>query len=97
VSHTFTPGPWTAILDKRKSQTPMALVTTGADHLAIDCRKSGTNYTEDCANARLVAAAPDLLVALKTLLEEEVRDDDDPILIAAHKTARAAIAKAEGK
>ena len=46
---------------------------------------------EIIANARLIAAAPDLLLALKSLLDDQ-RDASLPVL----KLARAAIAKAEG-
>ena len=46
---------------------------------------------EIMANARLIAAAPDLLLALKSLLDDQ-RDASLPVL----KLARAAIAKAEG-
>lgn len=50
--------------------------------------------TEREANARLIAAAPDLLAALKTLCAayEACNGEDHP----AYKQARAAIAKAEG-
>jgi L-fucose mutarotase/ribose pyranase (RbsD/FucU family) len=47
------------------------------------------------ANARLIAAAPDLLEALKSMCEgfSALKDSDFPALA----KARAAIAKAEGK
>jgi len=48
------------------------------------------------ANARLIAAAPDLLEALKEMLS--VWEEDDPAYGAMHADkARAAIARAEGK
>ncbi len=55
------------------------------------------NQDIDHPDARLIAAAPELLEALKTLYAEEHRDDDDPILNEARNRARAAIAKAEGR
>ena len=46
------------------------------------------------ANARLIAAAPDLLDALENMIDacEHWEDQDDPVLVA----ARGAIAKAQG-
>lgn len=49
------------------------------------------------ADARLIAAAPDLLAALKELLDQAVDDVDDRRLSPAVEQARAAIAKAEGR
>ena len=49
------------------------------------------------ADARLIAAAPDLLEALKPFLEDDIYDGDHTReLVKAVKIARAAIAKAEG-
>jgi hypothetical protein len=49
------------------------------------------------ANARLIAAAPDLLTALVEIYDAEKLDDDDPILQDARLKARQAIAKAKGE
>jgi len=57
-------------------------VKRGTAHKAVDPERD--------ANARLIAAAPDLLAALKALVE---RDTDSPV----HMAAEAAIAKAEGR
>ena len=51
------------------------------------------------ANARLIAAAPDLIEALQAILSEvdaRFLDRQDPLLVQA-ENARAAIAKAEGR
>jgi hypothetical protein len=51
------------------------------------------------ANARLIAASPDLLEAAKSIIEwtnEEGRIDDKVLLIHIRNAARAALAKAEG-
>jgi hypothetical protein len=75
----------------------MALVYSGTsgEGIALDVTGSSQSYAEDCANARLIAAAPELLEACKRLLGcmnaagwEGAPDSD---------YARAAIAKAEGK
>jgi hypothetical protein len=52
--------------------------------------------TPACANARLIAAAPELLAALKSLLRE-VDEHHHGGALPAEDLARAAIAKAEGK
>lgn len=74
--------------------TVIALVVASGDAYFDEDRVSD--------NARLIAAAPDLLEALKKLLEE--KDDymrrnnlGDPMKESVSKIARAAIAKAEGR
>lgn len=80
MSHT--PGPWTANHN---------IVATTRGRLAIDCGMSGATDAEDCANARLVAAAPELLAALKALV------DVDEVTAGTYEMAESAIAKAEGR
>lgn len=67
---THSPGPWFALCNRPRSADCAALVSTkiGADtpsrmRMAIDVTHSGANYPEDCANAMLVAAAPEGLHA----------------------------------
>ena len=50
-----TPGPWRAMVNKPKARQPMALVATLDGDMSIDCTRSGQDYAEDCANARLIA------------------------------------------
>lgn len=102
-----TPGPWRAILDKPQTQkqTRMAMVATPEGRTSIDCTGSGATYAADCANARLIAAAPDLLEALKIALDiadEWIHDElSGTSLMAAEleklAPCRAALEKAEGK
>ena len=47
----------------------MALVCAGGD-MSIDCTRSGDTRAESNANARLIAAAPDLLAALEAMLDQ---------------------------
>lgn len=65
-----------------------------AGHLVVDCLPDGYALTiaqvMDSSSARLIAAAPDLLAALKGLVE---LGTDSP----RHLAAEAAIAKAERK
>lgn len=87
------PGPWELYPVTGKSgKNKLALRAYAGRHI---CDISIYD-DEDAADARLIAAAPELLAALKLLSAEEWRDDDDPILISAREQARAAIAKAEG-
>jgi hypothetical protein len=105
VLMAHSPGPWRLLVDppqmKRKR---MALVITPHGRLAIDCTHSGATYEEDVANARLIAAAPDLLEALKELFADykTLADSGDAGNWslegkAVGMLALAAIAKAEGE
>lgn len=84
----YTPGPWIAydfaadwwVANPEDDSGPMLRV--GSDH---DRRE---------ANARLIAAAPELLEALELLLREEERGTVCEI---DRQTARTAIAKATGE
>jgi hypothetical protein len=80
VKHT--PGPWTATLYDEDFHT----IETSAGVAVAE------GYNK--ADARLIAAAPDLLEALCNVLSY-VPHGDMPVTI--YDNARAAIAKAEGK
>ena len=94
-----TPGPWTAVDGGRYIQSSREHgVNTTTQHDLDICRLDYENNMlagERVANARLIAAAPDLLAALRTLVELEERGQPpgtDDIA-----TGRAAIAKAEAE
>jgi hypothetical protein len=78
---TFTPGPWTA--------------SGNGVHKGIRCVATTHNDDHRHADARLIAAAPELLAALRGLLDlaDESGRGHLPMLDA----ARAALAKAEGR
>ena len=90
---THTPGPWTAFQD------PMRRWTIGnVTHRICDMWGSSPAFftDEDAANARLIAAAPDTLAALKKLTAMLVNsglEGCDEIL----EQAEAAIDKATGQ
>ena len=88
-----TPGPW-AIQDFEGED--VAIVGAGDYFIARVQFSDEELEDENQANARPIAAAPDLLAALKALLPEGWDDgvmDHMPGVFA----ARSAIAKAEGK
>lgn len=93
--HTL--GPWTHYDDSVNPQHRHMIAAMGKTVAHIYC----TNGDEiaDKANARLIAAAPDLLEALMNSdsLLQALGTIDDPILQVARRLNRAAIAKAEGK
>ncbi len=60
-----SPEPWQVLNDRPLVRNRMALVSTPNAVRAIDFTGSGESFAQDCANARLGAAAHDLLKALK--------------------------------
>lgn len=91
-----TPGPWTAF-DNDDDGIRVIGVTSRKSDVA-HCRRgneypldSRRRHEEDFANARLMAAAPDLLAALKAVVAFTGAHGGPYV------KARAAIVKAEGK
>lgn len=101
-----TPGPWTALIEGESTWGSDSHSVVAGEHFAgvadvmIECEASThgedgvTHVTQEhgIANARLIAAAPDLLEALIAVLAYCVEDEGQPTVA----TARAAIAKATG-
>lgn len=89
-----TPGPWFHY-DDRSSTERHEIVAMGKTVARVYCTNGCE--AEDKANARLIAAAPDLLEACEAMLEEmqvwETEQGEHP----AATLARAAIAKAKGE
>jgi hypothetical protein len=103
MNNKHTPGPWIydetwgLIHDARKSaQGPHE---SAAEICAIHAGRTGKR-DESKANARLIAAAPELLAALQTMVEQAgcYMDDGEATKeeMNAMDAARAAIAKAKG-
>ena len=93
-----TPGPWKPYFDETygvlgpdKGRVAICMNLKGAHGLAG--RRHGD---EVAANARLIAAAPDLLEALNAMLTHMGMDEDDWNKVTFNQ-ARAAIAKATGE
>ena len=95
MSAKHTPGPW--LTDRNNVHTGQIATVyhcIGNDWIEIWTDKwleTGLGEGEQEANARLIAAAPDLLAALQSVLSNSL---DSQGLADAHKQARAAIAKA---
>jgi hypothetical protein len=81
-----TPGPWDV------ADTDDSLITKGRTKIAMTFEVEGDVW--GAANARLIAAAPELLFALKNLLA--VKNGEGGTAFDSDEIARAAIAKAEG-
>ncbi len=101
-----TPGPWSVFGDTKDQpgiegdDGTFSIIVYGEEDEADDCGVHGHTNEEMWANARLIAAAPDLLEALKMLKEDyynlAARVSIDGITgNLSVEMARAAIAKAE--
>ena len=88
TKHTHTSGPWNV------SGTFGTAITVGKNHTHI-AQATSTGIPNCEANARLIAAAPELLAALEMMLDFESLHTFDQIK--ARKAARTAIAKAKGE
>jgi hypothetical protein len=91
-----TPGPWEAIGNLVRS--PMDK-ESGSGVMLAECADRWflkVNSDEAKANARLIAAAPELLEALQNLLAVAGVRIDDPRIVQ-FDAARAAVAKATGE
>jgi hypothetical protein len=88
-----TPGPW-AVED---SIDGPIVYSEKTEVIISDCKNFavpfGSIHEQCSANARLIAAAPELLDALLAIAGDEVQRVNGDL----HKKARAAIAKARGE
>jgi hypothetical protein len=87
-----TPGPWVVYDDSNDGKTNRIEIAARGKTVA---RIYHSVPAEDLPNARLIAAAPELLAALKYIVN--VCSAIDPQGEEAHERANAAIAKAEMK
>lgn len=99
MSARHTLGPWKVSENKFWKTNPFSVTTRkcgihGVAVANLPARKT-VSENERRANAHLIAAAPELLEALKTLPQSLASTDDD--LNRWLEKARAAIAKAEGE
>jgi hypothetical protein len=97
MSSKHTPGPWTYSLNTGVVRSESNDLPKWSHHVICDLRRwshEGDTFIHP-GNARLIAAAPELLEALKEMLE--VWEEDHAYGATHADKARAAIAKAEGQ
>lgn len=88
-----TPGPWRFDLDfDVQSVTGYPIAHAKFPSRSNSIRQPGKKLEQE-ANARLIAAAPELLEALKNMINHVGHAPDDPLFNA----AKGVIAKAEGR
>lgn len=100
-THTHTPGPW-KVLEHARGRGRTCVSTTNESPIQaiicdIDVKSVKTGEAMRLSNARLIAAAPDLLAALVEMLEASERPVNERWFLNVRSHARAAIAKAEGQ
>jgi|HubBroStandDraft_4_1064222.scaffolds.fasta_scaffold01416_10 hypothetical protein len=88
-----TPGPWELRKHNYGNYRDAIGVFRVGSNTAIVDGVWGRNLTESDTNARLIAAAPDLLEALKLMLHTFGDSDDRSVI----ESAAAAMFKAEGR
>ena len=102
MSEKHTPGPW-VLSGKAKRQNGCSYFSGGivgsdnttvvvSSHYVGICGKKPANVS---ANARLIAAAPELLAALRRIAEV-CEAEGSPLALSVAKTARDAISKTTG-
>ena len=98
-----TPGPWYVLTQPRYNGLSIRFKTGDSDRpivpiAIVNGRYSGNHpYGSSDANARLIAAAPELLYALQAVLDDVQDIDNDSCLsVGVGRQVRAAIAKATG-
>ena len=96
-THTHTQGPWQIQFwndSSRPSRRDTPVITTGKDAIGelfnLWDEDGEDREAERLANARLIAAAPEMLEALQSLTHPMASDED-------LQNALAVIAKAEGR
>ena len=99
---SHTPGPW----HTNEGSHPSDQVFDAQGHIIADCKWTNHIHTIREANARLIAAAPELLEALHHALNDlesrqymlpvDADETERAILEAQHNIYSRAIAKAEG-
>lgn len=96
MSTQHTPGPWK--LDGAANTNDLDIIAPTGRITMLDCEISEVSEDVLTANARLIAAAPELLAALRAAEEwaEHIEDDESRVPVDVRLAMRAAIARATG-
>lgn len=92
----FTPGPWVADTDHKGMDAIRVHSDTPPRLVACVGNNEWTDYARHIADARLIAAAPDLYYALEQILDD-MGKDQFTCCPAAKEQGLAALAKARGE
>lgn len=101
MSGAWTPGPW-AVNPKAATNVEAGGRGVSACGGYFDNTSDGAYAVENEANARLIAAAPDMAEALRLFIHYDEATDDDGVQLMlnyadALSAAKAALAKARGE
>ena len=91
-----TPGPWTIGRFPQSDDRVYISGRTWQNFAEVCSHASGFDQPEAAANARLIAAAPELLAAVRAFVQWDEGNQSGRALNDAIRTARAALARAEG-
>ncbi len=95
-----SPGPWGVVRTRYKGDGILGVTIDGGKR-GFPIADLGELTGQDLADANLIAAAPDLLAALQSLMTESATldepDTDAEVIFKMREIARAAISKAEGR
>lgn len=97
---THTPGPWSISQSRGLYSGEARNLYTVSGACGTICTTPNPSVADNAANARLIAAAPELLDAMREMLRQfadHEQYDEDGYDTAAINKARAAIARATGE
>lgn len=92
----YTPGPWRVLAWECHAATTVVADVDGQQIVVAECSGHGRYADESLDDARLIAAAPELLEALQSIMKAIESRNYFAAETHAQNIARAAIAKATG-
>jgi hypothetical protein len=98
IPSAFTPGPW-EVVTNRYGEHVLVATDTDENIFLLDDTEAGHDHDVYTANARLIAAAPELYEAVRLFLAYDASDDAEGVQMmldynTALTAAKAAFAKA---
>jgi hypothetical protein len=93
-----TPGPWTFTMQEGYGKPQFTACFNSDNSKLADVKFAFLMHPSECnANARLIAAAPEMYEALKMLVDEAKAFGFDSTNVNCFEMARSAIARVEGE